>query len=267
MNEIKPQLKTSDVVTPCTTVVDAALLPSMVDPDALSGHTVVVVDVLRATTTIIHSLHSGGKQVLPQPSVESARAAYEAHNGEALLGGERGGRIVDGFHNGNSPVEYVPDVIKGKTLILATTNGTVAMERCRSANRVLIGAMVNLGAIAEAIENDPQVTVLCSGTDRHVTSEDVIFAGALIDRVITNRTAAGNPSGQLTDSAAIALNHWRHTKQAMESGTPLADFFRNARGGINLVKIGHDPDIVFAAGIDTVPVVPELDLKTWSIRL
>ena len=96
---------------------------------------------------------------------------------------------------------------------------------------------------------------------------DVIFAGALIDRVITNRTAAGNPSGQLTDSAAIALNHWRHTKQAMESGTPLADFFRNARGGINLVKIGHDPDIVFAAGIDTVPVVPELDLKTWSIRL
>ncbi len=250
-----------------STVLDVALLPGHVEPDALSGRTVVVVDVLRATTTIVHSLHNGGEQVLPQPSVESAFAAHTAFPGDSLIGGERGGKIVNGFHNGNSPIEYTPEVIAGKTLILATTNGTVAMERCRSADRVFIGAMVNLGAVAKVVENEPLVTVVCSGTDRFVTSEDVIFAGAMMERIIENRTASGKPVGQLTDIATIALGHWQTTKRAVENGTPLAEFFRNARGGINLVKIGRNPDIEFAAQIDSLPVVPELDLANWSIRL
>ena len=250
-----------------STVLDVALLPSLVEPDALAERTVVVVDVLRATTTIVHSLHNGGEQVLPQPSLESAFAAHASFEGDSLIGGERGGKIVDGFHNGNSPIEYTPEIIAGKTLILATTNGTVAMERCRSAKRVFIGAMVNLEAVAKVVENDPLVTVVCSGTDRCITSEDVIFAGAMMERIIANRTAAGKQVGQLTDIASIALGHWQTTKRAVEDGTPLAEFFRNARGGINLVKIGRNPDIEFAARIDTLPVVPELDLKNWSIRL
>ena len=249
------------------TVLDVALLPSLIEPETLEGRTVVVVDVLRATTTIIHSLYNGGVQVLPHPSIESARAAHDAHDGPSLLGGERRGRIVNGFHHGNSPVEYTPEIIAGKTLNLATTNGTVAMEQCRHAKRVLIGAMINLGAVARLVENEPLVTVLCSGTDRFITSEDVIFAGALLERLIENRKSARKSTGQLTDNASIAFNHWQNTKRAVDSGIPLADFFRNARGGINLVKIGHDRDIVFAAEVDTVPVVPELDLDSWSIRL
>ncbi|MFK7766303.1 MAG: 2-phosphosulfolactate phosphatase [Mariniblastus sp.] len=248
-------------------VLDVALLPSLVEPESLRGQTVVVVDVLRATTTITNSLFNGCAQVLPQPSIESARAAHEAFAGESLLGGERGGQIVDGFHNGNSPIEYTEKLIKGKTLILATTNGTVAMERCREAKRVLIGAMVNLAAVAKAIEDDPMVTVVCSGTDRFITSEDVVFAGALMQRLIENRKADGKPVGQLTDNATIALDHWQAKGRAIEKGGSLADHFRNAKGGINLVRIGHDPDIVFASQIDAVPVVPELDLESWSIRL
>ena len=248
-------------------VLDVALLPSLIKPESLCGQTVVVVDVLRATTTITHALLNGCEQVLPQPSIEAARAAHTDFAGESLMGGERGGKIVDGFHNGNSPIEYTPEVIKGKTLILATTNGTVAMERCRSANRILIGAMVNLGAVADALKDTPQVTVVCSGTDRFITSEDVIFGGALVERLVEMRSAAGKPIGQLTDNATIALNHWRQTKHAVKNGRELVDHFRNAKGGINLVKIGHDPDIQFAAQIDSVPVVPELDIATWSIRL
>ena len=252
-------------------VLDVALLPSLVEPESLSGKTVVVVDVLRATTTIIHALHNGAAKVLPQPSIEAAHAAHTAHTGEALLGGERGGKIVDGFHNGNSPVEYTPEVIAEKTLILATTNGTVAMERCPSAQRVLIGAMVNLTALTDVLIDQPLVTVVCSGTDGWITSEDVIFGGALMDHLIQARTAAGKPVGKLTDTAGIALNHWQNTKrnvdQADGSSGTLADVFRNARGGINLVRIGHDPDIVFASQIDKVPVVPELDLEKWSIQL
>ncbi len=129
----------------------------MLEPGSLSGKTVIVVDVLRATTTIIHALSNGATQVLPQPSVESARTAFADCDGSALIGGERGGKIVDGFHHGNSPIEYTSEIIAGKTLILATTNGTVAMERCRAANRVLIGAMINVGAVAELVKNEPAV--------------------------------------------------------------------------------------------------------------
>lgn len=250
-----------------STALDVALLPSLIDPESLTGRTVIVVDVLRATTTIIHSLHNGGDQVLPHSSIESARAAHREFEGDALIGGERGGKIVEGFHHGNSPIEYSPSVIQGKTLILTTTNGTVAMERCRLAKRILIGAMVNLGAVAKVVEDDPLVTVVCSGTDRRITSEDVIFAGAVMERIMESRTASGKHVGQLTDNATIALGHWQSTKRAVDGGIPLAEFFRKAAGGINLVKIGHDHDIAFAAEIDSIPVVPELDLNRWSIRI
>ncbi len=250
-----------------SSILDVALLPSLIDPDSLQDRTVVVVDVLRATTTIIHALHNGCKQVLPQPSIEAAFAARQKFNGQSVIGGERGGRIVDGFDHGNSPIEYTPKVIAEKTLILTTTNGTIAMEHCRAADRVLIGAMVNLGAIANLVEDDPLVTVVCSGTDQRITSEDVVFAGALMERLIQNRQSAGKPIGQLTDMASIAMNHWQNTKRAVDEGRPLAEFFRTAAGGINLVKIGNDHDIVFASNIDTLPVVPELNLENWSIRL
>lgn len=250
-----------------TTLLDVALLPNLIEPDSLKDRTVVVVDVLRATTTIIHALHNGCRQVLPQPSIEAAIQTHRSFEGNSLIGGERGGRIVDGFHHGNSPIEYTPEVIADKTLILTTTNGTVAMEHCRSAKRVLIGAMVNLGAVATLIEDDPHVTVICSGTDRRITSEDVVFAGALIERLIENRNSAGKSTGRLTDMATIAINHWQNTKRAINEKTPLAEFFRTAGGGINLVRIGNDHDIQFASRIDTLPVVPELDLQDWSIRL
>jgi len=185
-------------------------------------------------------------------------------NGNALLGGERQGQIVDGFTNGNSPVEYTSEVASGKALILATTNGTVAMEHCRHAKRILIGAMVNLQAVAEAVLHDPKVTVMCSGTDRVITSEDIIFAGAMIDRICSVRKAAGVEPGKCTDTAQIATSHWRQTSAEVDSGKPLADFFRTARGGINLVRIGLDHDIVFASQI---PHVPKLCKESWSIRL
>ncbi len=263
----KPIASTPSQTSSVTTTLDVALLPSLVEPDSLAGQTVIVVDVLRATTTIINALSNGAEQVLPQPSVEAARATHQAFDGTALIGGERGGKIVDGFHQGNSPIEYTADVIAGKTLILATTNGTVAMERCRAAKRVLIGAMVNIEVIAQLVKNDLAVTVLCSGTDGVITSEDVLFAGAMIQRIIETRNANAIPVGLIKDSAMIALNHWNSTQREITAGAPLADFFRNARGGINLVKIGHDPDIVFASQTDVIPVVPELDVEQWSIRL
>ncbi len=282
--------------------IEVAFLPQLIPAGALAGRTAIVTDVLRATTTIISALANGCHQVLPQPSLDAARRTH-AQTENSVMGGERGGKIVDGFHHGNSPLEYTRDIIGGKSLVLATTNGTIAMEHCREAKRVLIGAMTNLAAIADLLSADEPVTIVCSGTDGHITSEDVIFAGAMVERLLRKQqmdrlerdertelddevaekvnasrgsTAADtidqlrhlpSVSSPLTDHAMIALSHWQHTQSATRAGTPLADFFRNARGGINLVKIGHDPDIVFASQIDIASIVPELNIESWSIRI
>ncbi len=243
---------------------DVALLPAAAEP--LDDTVVVVVDVLRATTTIVSALANGAAEVIPAPSVEAARKLHQKLGAGSIIGGERQGKIVDGFHQGNSPVEYTPEVVKGKRLILATTNGTVAMEQCRAAREVIIGAMVNVDAVAERVYTEPKVCVMCSGTDRIITSEDVCFAGLLMQRVLAKRAAADLEQPFLTDAASIALDHWRSVNQQVQQGKPLADFFRVARGGINLVRIGHDADIVFASNIDSFTSVPILDLEKWSIR-
>lgn len=243
---------------------DVALLPAAAE--SLEGTTVIVVDVLRATTTIVSALSNGAKEVFPQPSVDAARVAHQKIGAGSVMGGERGGKIVDGFQHGNSPLEYTSEAIKGRTLILATTNGTVAMEACRAADRVLVGAMVNVDAVAEAVYSSKRVCVMCSGTDRIITSEDVCFAGLLLQRVIQKRTEKGLPEAFLTDAAHIALDHWQSIQTKVAAGKPLADFFRTARGGVNLVRIGHDADVAFAANIDTFQSVPELDLEAWRIR-
>lgn len=267
MNQLNPQNTTSELP-----VLDAVLLPSLVQPEFFAGKTVVVVDVLRATTTITSAIHAGCRYVLPQGSIESAKETYAKFEaapetvGVSMMGGERKGKIVPGFQGGNSPVEYTPEVVADKILILATTNGTVAMDHCAQASRILIGSMVNLTAVAQQVITDPNLVVLCSGTDRLMTSEDVIFAGAFLQRVRELRQQAGLPISKLTDPAMIAANHWQTVRREVDAGKPLADFFKNARGGINLVKIGHSRDIEFAANIDSLPVVSELNTKTWQIR-
>jgi len=247
--------------------IDVAFLPQLVEPSDLRERTVIVTDVLRATTTIIAAMANGCQRVLPQPSVSAALDCHSRNPG-AVLGGERRGQIIPGFHQGNSPLEYHSENIQGKTLILATTNGTVAMERCRLANRILIGAMTNIGAIAHQITPDEQITIVCSGTDGEFTSEDVLFAGALIERLFPaedlHRLLA--QQNQLSDRGLLALHHWLAVKQSIQNGQSLVDFFRVARGGVNLVKIGLMHDLVFAAKIDSHQNVPQLKVDTWAIE-
>ncbi len=135
-----------------------ALIPAAIRPEWLTGRTVIVVDVLRATSTIASALAAGADCIAPQPDIESARETHRRLGPESRIGGERGGRKVDGFHCGNSPGEYTPELIAGRTLILATTNGTVAMECCREAKTVLTGAFVNLSALFSRIEDEPEIT-------------------------------------------------------------------------------------------------------------
>lgn len=236
------------------------LLPGLVTPEELAGSTVVVADILRATTTITYALAAGAAKIIPLLEVDRA-LELKSQIGGAVLGGERGGKKIAGFDLGNSPGEYTRNSVGGKTVLFTTTNGTRAMEMCRQANRVLLGAFANFSAICREVAELERLDILCAGTDSQITREDVLFAGAVIDdlhrrgdTVLTN------------DQADIASDAWRAATQDFGGPKPLAEFLRASTGGRNLIEIGHERDIEIAAQIDKFDALGELDLRTWEIR-
>ena len=135
--------------------VHVHLLPQLVRPEELAGTTVVVIDMLRATTTIVEALSAGAVAVIPCGEIEEARQCARQRSPAALLGGERGGRPIAGFDLGNSPAEYTAERVGGKTVVLTTTNGTRALLHSRQAARVLVAAFANCAATTAALESTP----------------------------------------------------------------------------------------------------------------
>ncbi|EAQ79867.1 2-phosphosulfolactate phosphatase [Blastopirellula marina] len=235
------------------------LLPELASEETLAGSTAVVIDVLRATTTIVHMLAAGADHVSPCISIEDAKEKASLIDG-ALLGGERGGVRIDGFDLGNSPTEYSRDVVAGHPVIFTTTNGTKAMQRCQRASRILIGAFVNLSAVCRELSDAENVHLVCAGTAGEVTREDVLLAGAIVDLM----TATGR--WEVNDAAQIAADAWR-TAQENLVAVPLVERLQKSRGGRNVLAIGLENDIQIAATLDKFDLVPELDAATWEIRL
>ena len=229
-------------------------LPSLFAPEQLRGSTAVVIDVLRATTVITQALASGAKAVVPCLEVEEARQlAAQFPAGEAVLGGERGGVLIEGFDLGNSPCEYSRERVAGRTVVFTTTNGTKAMHACRNAERVLLAAFVNLEAVCRSLESADRIDIVCAGTGGAVTREDILAAGAIIDRL-------GEQIVLDNDSARIARDAWQAATGELEQE------LRESTGGRNLQRLGLASDIADVAAIDSLPLVPELDLKSWRIK-
>jgi 2-phosphosulfolactate phosphatase len=245
---------------PAVGQIDVYLLPDLVEPAALAGKTVVVIDVLRATTTIVHALAAGAKEVVPCLEVDEARRIAMEKGKDTILGGERKGLPIPGFDVGNSPAEYTRERVGGKTVVFTTTNGTRAMQRCKQAECVLLGAFVNFSAVCRELGGVEQVVLLCAGTDGHVTREDTLFAGAVVDDLARGKNI------QLNDQALLAADAWQTAVRLM-TDRPLGMMLRDSRGGRNLIDTGHENDIDLAAQMDKFDIVPELDLATWRIRV
>ena len=243
--------------------INVHLLPALVEPHELAGKTVVVIDVLRATTTIIQALAAGAKEVVPLLEVDEALALAAKLPGQAVLGGERGGKRIEGFDFGNSPLEYTPAAVGEKTLVFTTTNGTRAMLRCAQARRILIAGFVNFSAVCRELADEEQIEIVCSGTDGHVTREDTLLAGAIVEDCRRSQIDAM----VCNDQAEIAADAWRTAVGALAGRDPLAAALRESRGGRNLIEIGQENDIDLAAQIDRFDIVPELDIAAWRIRV
>jgi 2-phosphosulfolactate phosphatase len=224
------------------------LLPQLAAPGRLAGALAVPVDVLRATTTIVHALAAGCTCVRPCAELDEAReVADHLPAGKVLLGGERGGRPVPGFDLGNSPREYTPGRCKGTTLVLTTSNGTRAILRAAEAARALIAAFVNFSAVCEQIRLDPRpLHIVCAGAEGEPCLEDTLLAGALVD-VLCDEVEV-----RLNDSARLAWDCFEN------HGRILAGALEISQGGVHLREIGCAEDVAAAADVDRFALVPEL---------
>jgi 2-phosphosulfolactate phosphatase len=245
-------------------------LPTLFAPDELSGATAVIIDVLRASTTICHALAAGARQVIPCLEVVNAREIADdltARGEQPLLGGERDGVRIGGFDLGNSPDEYSPETVAGRTIVFTTTNGTRAMNQCHTARRVLVGSFVNLSAVCKELVGSEARHLVCAGTQDRITREDVLCAGAIADRLLV--MGAVDENG-LNDQARIARDAWRQTmygRDEPDSGSieTLARTLRDSQGGRNLIALKLDRDIGAAAQMDRFRIVPELDISNWRV--
>ncbi len=239
--------------------------PADVLPETFIGATVVVIDVLRATTTMATALANDAREIVACASIDqarekaaelqrAARLACQAGNQSdvkcddmILTGGERKGVRIDGFDLGNSPKDYTPQRIGGKTIVFTTTNGTVALHHAHRAKRVLIGALVNRAAVAHEIAQfSGEVHLLCAGTGGQPSVDDCITAGAIADAV-----AEAHDGIVLDDTAALYRTAWR-------SVSDVAETLRNSAAGRNLLDVCLDGDIESCVRIDTLTIVGEM---------
>ena len=225
------------------TSIDVVFTPDLLPFFDLTGKTVVVADILRATTTITFAVANGATAITPVLAPEDAfRLAADQPN--ILIGGERGGMKVDGFDLGNSPREYTEAVVSNRQIVLTTTNGTRTLQACRAAERVLVGSFLNLRAtVNQLVQAEGELVFACSGREGGFCTEDTAFAGACV-------AALGET--QVTDAAETAkiLYQTHHND--------LFGMLRNCYHGRSLASIGLGEDLEFCAQMDIVDVVPHL---------
>ena len=228
--------------------IDIQLLPSPPDSDTLIDRTVVVIDVLRATSVMVQAISQGALEILPSASVEEAFQMPKVFpRGSILLGGERESKKVPGFDLGNSPKEYVAERVRGKKLILATTNGTRAFHLVSSGKEILVGSFLNIGAVAQrCLESDRDLLIFPSGDEGDFSLEDTICGGMLIELI----TRKGRKSISLTDASTSAQILYQRFKDN------LLEVFHLSHHGKELINRGFEDDLVYCAQIDITCLVP-----------
>lgn len=240
--------------------IQVQMLPQFLDGVDLSRSVAVVIDVLRASSTIVHALGNGASCVIPCETVEEARALAVRSEDRVILGGERQGQRIDGFDLDNSPAAYGETVVAGRTILFTTTNGTRALQRCTAADVVLVGAFVNQSAIVRHLcRLDRDVHLVCAGTDGQLTAEDILFAGAvvvdLLDQCGDRFAFEGVPSQMAADF---------YRARSVDEATFRRTMF-DSLGGRNLVALGMAADIERCLQRDLFDLVPKWDRRSGKL--
>lgn len=235
--------------------IDVYLTQSLINDDLfLKDKNVVVVDVLRATTTITVALSNGAREIIPAESVTIAARIFKGL-GKSLLCGERNGVIVEGFNLGNSPFEYKSEVINDKSLIFSTTNGTLSISKSRLAKSCVLAGFVNLSKVVNHIKSfEEDVIIVCSGKLNNFCVEDAVCAGIIINMLLSDE----KNKYVLNDSAYACLKLGRilAMKIGKPSGEKILDMLKASEHGQYLCSIGFAEDLKLCSEIDSYPYLP-----------
>ncbi len=232
--------------------------PSAVEELYFSDKTVVVIDVLRATTTIVTALENGAKEIIPVHSIEFAmKASSSMFGGQTLIGGERNTKKIDGFNLGNSPLEYTAENIAGKSVILFTTNGSKAIVKTKYSKATLIASFLNVQSIAGHLVdlNEEVVEIVCSGANGLFCIEDTVCAGLIVREICKLK-----PDVVLTDGARAAIDL---------SGLVMNDIYKmlvNSDHGKLLMANGFEKDIIYCSRLNVSTIVPEYSTSIIKVR-
>jgi 2-phosphosulfolactate phosphatase len=229
--------------------LDVLLTPGELMPGDVAQRTVVVIDVLRATSTIVEALAAGARALYPVADIEEAlKLANTLGRDEVLLCGERRALPIEGFDLGNSPGDFTAERVGGKLIVMTTTNGTGAMVTASVGVRVIVGSWLNLTAVVDDLERTGAEPVfLCSGREGKFGIEDAVCAGAMAAALMER--ADPDADWELNDGAMAAL--------AMALRYPDPDeLFRETAAGKQIVEAGLREDLAFCALTDRHDVVP-----------
>ncbi|MFN5478912.1 MAG: 2-phosphosulfolactate phosphatase [Chitinophagaceae bacterium] len=222
------------------------LSPALLNLYDISNSTVVIIDVLRATSTIATALYNGASSVIPVASVQQCIELGKEVGG--ITAGERDGKVADGLTYGNSPFEYPRDFIEGKILVLTTTNGTKLLHMAldNGASEIITGSFPNLSAVCDhLIQSERNVLLSCSAWKDRVNIEDTLFAGAVINRIKQHFTIH-------CDSSKMAESLF------LEAGEDRFSFMKQ-RGATHyhrLTNYGLEKDIRYCLSADQANVLP-----------
>jgi 2-phosphosulfolactate phosphatase len=225
--------------------VEVCFTPALFDLYKEDFDIIVVIDVLRATSAICAAFHNGVEGLIPVSSIETAK---EYQDKGYLVGAEREGKIVEGFDFGNSPYSYMIPEIKGKTVVLSTTNGTKSIEIAKAADTVVIGALSNIDVLNDwLIKQDKNVLCLCSGWKDRFNLEDTICAGAIVDKLMETGKFMSD------DDSSVAAKYLYLSAKDNIFGYLKASAHRR-----RLKKLDLNKDIKFCLTANTTPVIPVL---------
>ena len=223
--------------------IDVCLSPDLLHQYELEGKIAVVVDILRATSCMVSGLAEGVTSIRPVADLETCRLLKADGY---FIAGERNGSRVEGFDIGNSPFEYMEERLKGQKVAVTTTNGTLAIEKSKAADEVIIGSFLNLTAIAGYISKmQKDALVVCSAWKGKINLEDSLFAGALVEKL----TATHEPACD----APLMMQ-----KLYVAERANIVNFVKSSSHAKRLNKLDVYKDIEFCLQEDVYKVIPVL---------
>lgn len=213
----------------------------------LRGKSAVIIDVLRTSSSIITGIYNGARKIIPVGDTnDTMKIATTLDSKDYLLCGEKNGVKVEGFHLGNSPLEYTPEVVADKTLIFNSTNGTKSIKKAGLANEIYIGSFLNLQNIIDTLKkHDDEVVLICSGWQGKLSFEDTLCAGAVI-----HAFTGGRLPDNAKDGVKVAFGLFEKFGEDLEANIRQSDHARR------LEKILPNNDVEFCCTVNKFDVLP-----------